>query len=73
MRLKNNIDYKRFPEPCRGDCGRFTILVLSALKWLSGIWEPFFVHFHRTVVAPKLWRCGEMWDSYLFVTLIPKT
>ena len=30
MRLKNNIDYKRFPEPYRGDWGRFTILVLSA-------------------------------------------
>ena len=28
-------------------------LVLSALKWLSGIWEPFFVQFHRTVVAPN--------------------
>ena len=32
MRLKNNIDYKRFPEPCRGYKGRFTILVLSASK-----------------------------------------
>lgn len=30
MRLKNNIDYKRFPEPYRGDWDRFTILVLSA-------------------------------------------
>lgn len=30
MRLKNDIDYKRFPEPRRGDWGRFTILVLSA-------------------------------------------
>ena len=60
MRLKNDIDYKRFPEPYRGDWTRFTILVLSALKWLSGIWEPFFVQFHRTVVAPTLWRCGEM-------------
>ena len=27
-------------------------LVLSALMWLSGIWEPFFVQFHCTVVAP---------------------
>ena len=26
--------------------------VFSALKWLPGIWEPFFVQFHRTVVAP---------------------
>ena len=31
MRLKNDIDYKRFPEPSRGDWTRFTILVLSAL------------------------------------------
>ena len=31
MRLKNDIDYKRFPEPCRGYKGRFTILVLSAI------------------------------------------
>ncbi len=53
MRLKNDIDYKRFPEPSRGDWTRFTILVLSARKWLSDIWEPFFVPFHRTVVAPK--------------------
>ena len=60
MRLKNYIDYKRFPEPYRGHKGRFTILVLSARKWLSGIWEPFFVHFCRAVVAPNLWRCGEM-------------
>lgn len=30
MRLKNCIDYKRFPEPSRGDWTRFTILVLSA-------------------------------------------
>ena len=30
MRLKNSIDYKRFPEPSRGDWTRFTILVLSA-------------------------------------------
>ena len=28
------------------------ILVLSARKWLPGIWEPFFVQFCRTVVAP---------------------
>ena len=53
MRLKNSIDYKRFPEPSRGDWTRFTILVLSARKWLSGIWEPFFVQFCRTVVAPN--------------------
>ena len=31
MRLKNDIDYKRFPEPYRGAWGRFTILVLSAI------------------------------------------
>ena len=31
MRLKNSIDYKRFPEPSRGDWTRFTILVLSAI------------------------------------------
>ncbi len=31
MRLKNDIDYKRFPEPSRGDWTRFTILVLSAV------------------------------------------
>ena len=30
MRLKNIIDYKRFPEPSRGDWTRFTILALSA-------------------------------------------
>ena len=30
MRLKNYIDYKRFPEPYRGDWSWFTILVLSA-------------------------------------------
>ena len=30
MRQKNSIDYKRFPEPSRGDWTRFTILVLSA-------------------------------------------
>ena len=30
MCLKNCIDYKRFPEPSRGDWTRFTILVLSA-------------------------------------------
>ena len=37
-----------------GCCTWFTILVLSAPKWLSGTWEPFFVQFHRTVVAPDL-------------------
>ncbi len=31
MRLKNSIDYKRFPEPSRGDWTGCTILVLSAL------------------------------------------
>ena len=31
MRLKNSVDYKRFPEPSRGDWTRFTILVLSAI------------------------------------------
>ena len=30
MRLKNSIDYKRFPEPSRGDWTRFTIHALSA-------------------------------------------
>jgi len=28
-------------------------LVLSARKWLPCIWEPFFVQFHRPVVAPN--------------------
>ena len=31
MRLKNIIDYKRFPEPSRGGWTRFTILVFSAI------------------------------------------
>ena len=36
-----------------GCCTWFTILVLSARKWLPCIWEPFFVQFHRPVVAPN--------------------
>ena len=35
MRLKNSIDYKRFPEPSRGDWTRFTILALSAKSGLA--------------------------------------
>ena len=41
----------------KGHCVPFSFrrretLVLSALMWLSGVWEPFFVQFHCTVVAP---------------------
>ena len=43
MRLKNDIDYKRFPEPCRGYKGRFTILVLSAEIPYRALCEGFFV------------------------------
>ena len=55
MRLKNNIDYKRFPEPCRGDCGRFTILVLSALKRVTNkrLLVTFFLHL-QTLPEPTL-------------------
>ena len=30
----------------------YSNLALSALKWLSGIWEPFFYKFCRTKIAP---------------------
>lgn len=43
MRLKNSIDYKRFPEPSRGDWTRFTILVLSAEIPYRALCEGFFV------------------------------
>ena len=43
MCLKNNTDYKRFPEPSRGDRTRFTILVLSAEIPYRAFCEGFFV------------------------------
>jgi hypothetical protein len=42
MRLKNSIDYKRFPEPSRGDWTRFTILVLSAENALQNTLQGIF-------------------------------
>jgi hypothetical protein len=53
---------------CEGIRIRFTILVLSALKWLSGIWEPFFVQFHRTVVAPNFHSC-RLWRSFKVILI----
>ena len=44
---------------------------VSALKWLSGIWEPFFVQFHRTVVLnpPQLlWKHSSFHRVDLFVS-----
>ena len=43
MRLKNDIDYKRFPEPYRGHKGRFTILVLSAEIPYRALCKGFFI------------------------------
>ena len=60
MRLKNSIDYKRFPEPSRGDWTRFTILVLSAtilakplLNTLRGGFSCFWGPKKCTQNAPK--------------------
>ena len=68
MRLKNSIDYKRLPEPSRGDWTRFTILVLSA-KRAPRHWEPFFVQFHRTVVTPNRTIClfGEFSSPQIYI------
>ena len=73
MRLKNSIDYKRFPEPSRGDWTRFTILVLSAIflaKTPSECTQRGFFLFlrskkmHQTVTRPYLGRfCGDVFGE----------
>ena len=51
----------RFAKPTYGSFRTTSSnLVLSALYWSTDTCRPFFVQFCRTVVAPSLWRCGEM-------------